>query len=489
MLLSRQVKIQLVLFIVISVTAALVMIFGYMRLPALIAGVGHYKVTVELEQSGGLYPRGNVTYRGTEVGRIEQVRLTNSGAEAVLSLNSDRRIPSDLDAQVHSQSAIGELYISLLPRNGSSAPLKNGDVIPASRTRVPPDINSLLDATNRGLAAVPQENLKTAVDESYTAVGGLGPEMSRIVNGSTRLAIDARTNLDALTSLIDQSQPVMDSQSRSASAIQGWASHLAAITSQVRDHNDSFSGLLRNGPAAAAESRQLLDQLQATVPLLMANLVSIDDVAIAYQPAIEQLLVLVPQGLANIEGIVMANQNTKQPYRGAFMAFNLNINLPPPCTTGYLPAQQQRPPSYEDEPDRTDADLYCRIPQDNPIVDVRGARNFPCLTHPGKRAPTAKMCESDEQYVPLNDGFAWKGDPNGTLSGQDIPQQPPKLSAPGPGPAPPPPAAPPPLAVVQYDPATGNYVGPDGKVYNQSNLGRNSAGRSWQDIVMPPAKP
>jgi ABC-type transport system involved in resistance to organic solvents, permease component len=29
------------------------------------------------------------------------------------------------------------------------------------------------------------------------------------------------------------------------------------------------------------------------------------------------------------------------------------------------------------------------------------------------------------QYVPLNDGNNWKGDPNATLSGQDIPQLPP----------------------------------------------------------------
>ena len=41
---------------------------------------------------------------------------------------------------------------------------------------------------------------------------------------------------------------------------------------------------------------------------------------------------------------------------------------------------------------------------------------------PGKRAPSVAMCESDENYVPLNDGFNWKGDPNATISGQAIPQ-------------------------------------------------------------------
>ena len=62
---------------------------------------------------------------------------------------------------------------------------------------------------------------------------------------------------------------------------------------------------------------------------------------------------------------ILANLNTKQAYRGQYLSFNLNLNLPPPCTTGFLPAQQQRVASFEDYPDRPAGDLYCRVPQDS----------------------------------------------------------------------------------------------------------------------------
>ncbi len=107
------------------------MMFAYMRLPATWFDIGRYTVTVELPRAGGLYATGNVTYRGTEVGRVDSVRLTDNGVEAVLSLRSDVKIPSDLDAEVHSQSAVGEQYVALLPRGATAPPLKNGDVIPA----------------------------------------------------------------------------------------------------------------------------------------------------------------------------------------------------------------------------------------------------------------------------------------------------------------------------------------------------------------------
>ena len=218
MRLTRWIRIQLTIFMVVSVVAGSLMLFGYIKLPALM-GVGQYTVTVQLPRAAGLYQNGNVTYRGTEVGRVAEVRLNDTGVEAVLSLRSDLRIPSDLDAQVHSVSGAGEQYVALVPRSGQGPPLKNGDVIPVGRTSVPLDISTLLDATNRGLQAIPHDNVKTVIDESATAVGGLGPELSRIVKGSTALAIDARANLDPLTSLIDQSKPVLDSQTDSADAV------------------------------------------------------------------------------------------------------------------------------------------------------------------------------------------------------------------------------------------------------------------------------
>lgn len=485
--LTRRIKIQLAIFASISLIAGAIMILGYIKAPTLIFGIGRYSVTVELPRAGGLYPAGNVTYRGTEVGRIQSVDIVDGRVQAVLSLKSDIEIPSDLDAQVHSQSAIGEQYIALLPRNGTSRPLRNGDVIPESRTSVPPDINGLLDATNRGLQAIPRDDLRTAIEESYTAFGGLGPDIARLVKGTTALAIDSRANLDSITSAIDNVAPVLDSQTQTSDSIRSWAAHLATISGSLQDHDADLSGFLPTGAAAADEARQLIDRLQPTVPVLLANLVSLGSVAVAYQPAIEQLLVLVPHGIASMSGTAVMTQNVKTPYKATLMDFNLNLNAPPPCTTGFLPATQTRPPSFEDAPDTVPGAIYCRIPQESRFTAVRGARNYPCMTRPGKRAPTVKLCESDEQYVPLNDGFNWKGDPNATLSGQDIPQLPPGAPPAPPVAETPPPAAAPPIATAFYDPATGSYVGPDGRTYTQADLAQNAPkDKTWQTMLTPP---
>ncbi len=468
-MLTRRIKIQLAVFAVVALVAGAVMVIGYFKAPATLFGVDRYTVTVQLRQAAGLYERANVTYRGTEVGHVEAVRLTDTGVDAVLSLRSNVAIPSDLDAAVHSQSAVGEQYIALTPR-GEGPPLKNGDVIPTDRTSVPPDVNELLNATNVGLEAIPGDNLQTVIDEAYTAIGGLGPEIRRFVQASTELAIDGRDHLDSLTALIDRSAPVLDTQTDTAGDVRAWARNIATVTESLRAHDSNLASVLQNGPAATDEARMLFERLRPTLPIVAANLASVADVAVVYQPAIEQLLVVVPHSISTVQGLILANHDTKQDYTGSYLDFHLNLGLPPTCTTGFLPTQQRRATALVDYPDRPDGDIYCRVPQDSQW-NVRGVRNYPCLTRPGKRAPTVKLCESDEQYVPLNEGFNWKGDPNATLSGQDIPQQPPP---------------PPPLAVAEYNPATGQYVGPDGQTYTQSNLAHSSGDQTWQSMLLPP---
>ncbi|OPX12345.1 MCE family protein [Mycobacterium sp. AT1] len=488
MYLPRRVVVQMAVFTTGTLVAVSVMAFHYMGLPNFLFGIGHYRVTLQLPVAAGLYSSGNVTYRGTEVGRVESVDLTDTGVNAVLSLKSGVPIPADLEAQVHSQTAVGEQFVALLPRSANGPVLKEGDVIGEDRASVPPDVNSLLAATNRGIQAIPHDNLKTVIDEGYTAVGGLGPELSRLVKGTTSLAVDARKNLDALVTLTDQSQPVLDSQTNTSDSIAAWAANIATVTGELKTQDAAVSKVLTDGPAAADASRALLDRLQPSLPVLLQNLVGLDQIGIAYNANLEQLLVLLPQGISILQGAGLANRNTKQPYKGGFLSFNLNLNLPPACLTGFLPPQQQRVPSDVDYPPRPEGNLYCRVPQDSPF-NVRGARNIPCETKPGKRAPTVAMCESDENYVPLNDGYNWKGDPNSTLSGQAIPQLPP--GAPEAAPAPPaaaPPAAPsPPIAIAQYDPNTGTYVGPDGHTYRQTDLARDAnQNQSWQDMMLPP---
>jgi phospholipid/cholesterol/gamma-HCH transport system substrate-binding protein len=103
--------------------------------------------------------------------------------------------------------------------------------------------------------AIPHDDLKTVIDESYTAVGVLGPELALIVKGTTTLAADARNNLDALTNLIDNSKPILDSQTDSSTSIRAWAANVADISRQLKTQDPALQGVLDKGPRWLTRSR------------------------------------------------------------------------------------------------------------------------------------------------------------------------------------------------------------------------------------------
>ena len=225
-----------------------------------------------------------------------------------------------MSAAVHSRSAVGEQFLELTPKPDTPAnasKLRDGDVIPIGNTQIPADIGHLLDATNRALKAIPPDNLRTVVDEADKAVGGLGPELSRIVDGSTALAIESGKSVDQISQLIDQSPPVLNSQVQTADSIATWAQRMASITGQFKAQDAAFADLLTVGAPALNEGKALFDRVAPALPLLLANLVSLGDIAVTYRNDLEQLLVLFPQGTAVMSAIALADSGVNRRTRAS----------------------------------------------------------------------------------------------------------------------------------------------------------------------------
>src|ERR1700710_1650282 len=117
--LNRKTWIQLAVLSLVTIVSCGAMAFNYMKLPEALFGIGEYNVTVDLSQSGGLYENSVVTYRGTDVGQVKSVNVTSTGVRAVLAMRSGVKVPADVQASVHSRSAIGEQFIELTPKLGS----------------------------------------------------------------------------------------------------------------------------------------------------------------------------------------------------------------------------------------------------------------------------------------------------------------------------------------------------------------------------------
>ena len=515
-MLTRFVRMQLVIFTIASIIGMLVLLFAYVQLPTLL-GIGRVTVTLELPGTGGLYRFANVTYRGAQVGKVTHVRPTAAGAVAILSLDRAPQIPVDLQAQVRSVSALGEQYVDLLPRTDSGPYLRDGSIIPMHDATIPQAIGPVLDQVSALVDSIPKNKLGNLLDETFTAFNGAGYDIKTLVDSTAKLAADIDAQGDRPRRLVDDSVPLLDSQVMSADSIRTWARSFAGITSQLVTNDPQLRDLLRAAPPSADEVTRLLEQVKPTLPLLLQNLTTVGQVALTYNPALRQVLVLLPPTVASLQSVI----GSKNP-EGMLMGDAALQVEPPPCLVGFLPPSQWRTPADTTTLDTPDG-LYCKLPQDSPLA-VRGARNLPCMEKPGKRAPTVELCASDQPYeplamrqhalgpMPIDPNLLAQGippddrvDSNERLyappEGTPMPLQSPAPTAPPPAdaPDPPDPAGPlpvepsaftegqfgqPSLSAAQYDPHTGAYTS-NGQLYQQTNIAPSkTTGKpaTWQDL-------
>ena len=513
-MLTRFVRTQLIIFSIASIIGLVAMVVVYLQAPTLL-GIGRITVTMEMPRGGGLYPLANVTYRGVQIGKVTDVALTARGARATLRIGTSPKIPADLAAQVRSISAIGEQYVDLRPRSDAPPYLHDGSVIAMTNTEIPQPVGRMLDRTSALLSSIPKGQVAALLDESANAFNGAGYDLGSLLDSSDTVARDSHGVVQQLRSLIDDSGPLLDGQVESSQDTRTWTHSLANVTDQIVHNDPQIRAILRSAPAALDEASALLTSVKPTLPVLLANFTSLGQVAVTYLPSLEQLLVLVPPFFADLQAIAPNNNATGLPLGD----FRIQISDPPACTVGFLPPSQWRSPSDTTIMDTPDG-LYCKLPQDSPIL-VRGARNLPCMGHPGKRAPTVAICDSDKPYQPLAMRQHALGpnpfDPNlvaqgvppddrtslndniyAPIEGTPLPggsppsaSNPPEPSESGPAPVPAAPssasisgAASPSVAVTTYDPRTGRYLTPDGVVHEQSNLVTGQQSSSWKDLVM-----
>jgi phospholipid/cholesterol/gamma-HCH transport system substrate-binding protein len=515
--LTRFIKIQLIVFTILTLIALTALGWYYLRLPA-VAGIGQYTLYAELPRSGGLYSTANVTYRGTQIGKVTDVVPTERGVKATMSIDDEFKIPVDASANVHSVSAIGEQYLDLV----STATRPGNYLSPGSTVAtgsVPSEVGPALDAANNGLAALPKEKIDALLTETSQAVGGLGPALQRLVDSTTAIASDFKDNLGQVDDIINHSTPILNSQVDSGDAIAQWSRNLNVIAAQTAQQDGALRSGLQQAAPTADQLNAVFGGVRDALPQTLANLAVVFDMLKRYHAGLEQALVILPQGAT------IAQAGTIFDGEG-LLHFGLSINQPPPCLTGFLPASEWRSPA-DTSTKPLPSGLYCKIPKDYQGNAVRGARNYPCVDVPGKRAATPEECRSNKPYEPLGTN-PWYGDPNqiltcpapgarcdqpvkpgyvvpapsvnnglNPLSADQLPPPPSTapvsdpLTAPGhgsvscsgqqPNPCIYTPAA---GSTAMYSPSSGTVVGPDGVNYsvtNSSDPGENG----WKEMLAP----
>ncbi|MBN9620416.1 MAG: MCE family protein, partial [Actinobacteria bacterium] len=325
-MLSRGVRVQLALFVVIALLGVGYLGIRYVGIDRWIGATG-YTVKVDLAQGGGIFTNAEVTYRGVPVGRVGAMRLTVSGIQINLDITIDHKIPSDVQAVVADRSVIGEQYVDLQPRTTDGPYLKDGSVIAEQDTTLPPPVQDLLLGTDQLVHSVPIGALQTTIGELYNATQNISSSLQTLITSGSAFFKTAQDNLPQTIALIQDAKTVLATQNQQSDQIKQLAGNLKLIGDQLKSSDGDISKVLAGTAPAANEVTGLISDVNTSLGQLLNSLLTTSVVFLSQKDGVRAVLAQYPVAVS-IGGLVTTPQG-------------INVGLVPtffdpmPCTSGY----------------------------------------------------------------------------------------------------------------------------------------------------------
>jgi phospholipid/cholesterol/gamma-HCH transport system substrate-binding protein len=329
-------RIRIFAFLVLSAVGIVYITASYLGFVDRVLGRG-ITVHATLPTSGGLYEGSEVTYRGVGIGKVSDMTATPDGVTLDLALEEGIELPKDAPMYVHNLSAVGEQYLDFEPADDKPPYAEDGDTLHGNAASLPVDEGVLLVELNSFVSSVDKEKLRTLVRELGTMFHDTGEPLQQLLDNGSTFIHEASEHTAETRALLDDGLTVLRTQEGQSENIRSFSRDLARITRSLKDSDADLRTTLSETPATAREIDRLLTELEPTLPVLLANATSVGQVGVMHLAGLEQLLVVFPH--------VIASGFTGTPGDG-YGHVNLQLDQEvQPCTEGYKPRNQWRPPS------------------------------------------------------------------------------------------------------------------------------------------------
>lgn len=324
---------RIVAFVILSAVGIVYIAASYLGIVDTVLGRG-FKVEAQLPKSGGLYIGSEVDYRGVQIGKVTDMTATRDGVTLELSLEEGTKLPLGSPMFVHNLSAVGEQYLDFEPREDSGAYAQEGDVFVNGPSALPVDEADLLVELDSFVNSVDQESLRVLIRELGDMFEDTGRPLQQLLDDGGAFIDEAASHTEDTIRLLDTARTVLQTQSDEGENIRSFSEDLADLTQALRESDLDLRTVLDDTPGTARQVTQLMKELEPTLPILLNDLITVNQVVVSHLPGVEQLLVTYPR-------VIAGGFTGTTPDGFGHVSLQTDYSVPP-CTNGYKPRSEWR---------------------------------------------------------------------------------------------------------------------------------------------------
>lgn len=273
-------------------------------------------VTAYFPRTVGIYPGSDVRVLGVRVGEVEKITPEGGRVRVELAYDKGRRIPADAQAAIINSSVVSDRYVQLLPVYRKGPVLRDGDVIPESRTAVPVELDRIFDSLHTTSEALGPKgankdgSLSRLLGVSADNLDGQGENLNRTVEDLSQAVTTLSDGREDLFGTVRNLQVFTAALAADDKSVRSFNSDLAEVAGQLAGEREDLAAALKHLGAALGDVSGFVKGNKKELTSDVRSLSRVTKVLVTQRAALEELLEVAPTGLSNLQNTYNASAGT-----------------------------------------------------------------------------------------------------------------------------------------------------------------------------------
>ncbi|CAM5524658.1 MCE family protein [Streptomyces aurantiogriseus] len=268
---------------------------------------GTVRVTAYFPRTVGIYPGSDVRVLGVRIGEVKEISPEGGRVRVELEYEEGRKVPADAQAAIINSSVVSDRYVQLLPVYRKGPVLRDGAVIPESRTAVPVELDRIFDSLHTTAEALGPEganqdgSLARLLGVSADNLEGQGKNLNQTVEDLSKAVTTLSDGRGDLFGTVRNLQVFTAALAADDKSVRSFNGSLAKVAEQLAGERKDLAAALKYLAAALGDVAGFVKNNKKALASDVKGLSKVTKVLVTQRAALEELLEVAPTGLSNLQ--------------------------------------------------------------------------------------------------------------------------------------------------------------------------------------------
>ncbi|MFF3655593.1 MCE family protein [Streptomyces olivochromogenes] len=273
-------------------------------------------VTAYFPRTVGIYPGSDVRVLGVRIGEVEKITPEGDRVRVELKYDEGRKVPADAKAAIINSSVVSDRYVQLLPVYRKGPVLRNGAVIPETRTAVPVELDRIFDSLHTTADALgPQGankdgSLSRLLGVSAANLDGQGENLNQTVEDLSQAVTTLSDGRMDLFGTVRNLQVFTAALAADDKSVRSFNTSLAEVAGQLAGERKDLADALKNLGTALGDVSAFVKNNKKSLTSNVQGLSKVTKVLVTQRAALAELLEVAPTGLSNLNNAYNPSSGT-----------------------------------------------------------------------------------------------------------------------------------------------------------------------------------